>query len=144
MYLIALSIRFWKTCRSRAGSHSNTGIGVSVISRICRSRRSLSNTPPTSVISFVSSTGSGAWRRVLIRDSSSSSEIKSVSTSTFFWIRSSRWMMSSSNLARCFIRSIVAMPEMFRSGAFRSCETARRKSSFSAISLLSRWLAASS
>ena len=36
------------------------------------------------------------------------------------------------------------MPAMFRSGAFRSCETVRRKSSFSAISLLSRRLAASS
>src|SRR2546423_1654502 len=53
-------------------------------------------------------------------------------------------MTSASNFSRLFISSIVAMPLMLRSGALRSCETARRKSSFSAISELRRLLAVSS
>ena len=53
-------------------------------------------------------------------------------------------MISSSNLPRFFVSSIDAMPPMLRSGAFRSCETARRNSSFSAISLLNRLFAAAS
>ena len=52
--------------------------------------------------------------------------------------------MSWSNFSRYFISSIDAIPLMFRSGALRSWLTARRKSSFSAISLLSRLLAVSS
>ena len=141
MYLIALSIRFWKTCRRRALAderrqwrinHQLDPLALQIALEHRRSRNHgldlhrLHLLPPR-----------------LIRLSSSSSVIRSVSICTFCWIRSRRWMTSSSNFSLLFISSIAAMPEMLRSGALRSCETARRKSSFSAISALRRLLAAS-
>ena len=134
MYLIALSIRFWNTWRSRARSPSSAGSGPSSTSVICRLSRSWRTPRPAPRPARRRSTVSIFCRRVLIRHSSSSSPIRSVSTS-----RSSGSAPAGGPRPRRTSRGAssaasTAMPAMFRSGALRSWETARRKSSFSAIS----------
>src|ERR1043165_700407 len=72
-------------------------------------RRSFSNLPASSCTIAPTSTGSIFCRRVLMRDSSSNSAIRSVSSSTFLRIRSRRWMTSSSKRSRYFSSSMAAM-----------------------------------